>query len=793
MPVGARRHAAAPAWLRAAPHAVLAAFCAGLCAPLAGIGAPAPGLAVCLVAAAGAGLAAVRGAAAPALALLLVAAGAAGVAWGSARYAATAPPAVAVPVRVSGTVVVDAPPRPDGFGGLRARARADDLRTASGERLPGRTRLLLDLAAGPGAPALGERVRVEGWMRAPAGAASPDWWRAWLARQGIAGRLRPERMTPAGRRGGLDGLRDRWRTWASAHAGAGLSGDREALVRGMALGGGDELSEEAATAFRDAGLWHLLAVSGQNVTVVALAALALLRALGARRRAAVGGAALVMAAYCLACDGGASVARAGIAGGLGLLAELRSAPRERWYLMLAGLAALLAHDPRAIGDPGLQLSFAAVAGLFLLAPPLEGWMRGWLPGRVAGLAAVAAAAGLATAPVTVAHFGRLSVVGLALNVVAVPVAAPVVILALLGMAAGALVPAAGVALSWLAGAGAWLLLEAAKWASRLPGAAVDLPGWAAPALAALPAAVVAAAAWVRPGGPPAWVRHPATWRVAAAAVVLMVAGGWALGRPEPPAPWPAGPAVTALDIGQGDAILLRGPDGSAALFDTGPPGGDGRAAPVVAALRRLGVHRLDAMVLTHDSLDHVGGAREVLARMPVAAVLSPVPPEDGWLPWAQAALDDARRRGVPAGELRSGAAFRVGPWRVRVLSPRGPRPRGADPNPWSLVALASAGPLDVLLTADAESDALRRLVTGRVEVLKVSHHGSEDPGLPDELARMRPRVALISAGEGNAFRHPRPETLAALAAAGSAAWRTDRSGDVTAVLDGGVLGVAGTR
>ena len=69
-----------------------------------------------------------------------------------------------------------------------------------------------------------------------------------------------------------------------------------------------------------------------------------------------------MAAYCLACDGGASVARAGIAGGLGLLAELRSAPRERWYLMLAGLAALLAHDPRAIGDPGLQLSFAAVAG-----------------------------------------------------------------------------------------------------------------------------------------------------------------------------------------------------------------------------------------------------------------------------------------------------------------------------------------------------------------------------------------------------------------------------------------------
>jgi competence protein ComEC len=199
------------------------------------------------------------------------------------------------------------------------------------------------------------------------------------------------------------------------------------------------------------------------------------------------------------------------------------------------------------------------------------------------------------------------------------------------------------------------------------------------------------------------------------------------------------------------------------------------------------------MVLTHDSLDHVGGARDVMARMPVAAVLSPVPPRDGWLPWAQAALDDARRRGIPAGELRAGSAFRVGPWGVRVLNPRGPRPPGADPNPWSLVALASAGPLDVLLTADAESDALRRLVTGQVDVLKVSHHGSEDPGLPEELARLRPRVALISAGEGNPFRHPRPETLAALAAAGAAAWRTDRSGDVTAVLAGGAIGVAGTR
>ena len=95
--------------------------------------------------------------------------------------------------------------------------------------------------------------------------------------------------------------------------------------------------------------------------------------------------------------------------------------------------------------------------------------------------------------------------------------------------------------------------------------------------------------------------------------------------------------------------------------------------------------------------------------------------------------------------------------------------------------------------ADAESDALSGLVTGAVDVLKVSHHGSEDPGLAAELSRLRPRIALISAGENNPFRHPRPETLAALASARVSTWRTDRSGDLTVAISRGALVVSGTR
>jgi competence protein ComEC len=787
-----RVHARAPAALRLAPHGLLALLCGGLLAALAAA-APVAGAAGAAVAAAlAAGGCALRGRAGPALALLGAAVALAGWAWGTARLAATAAPRLDLPARASGAVVVDATPVPDGRGGVRARAVASGLALEPGGPVPDGTRLLLDLDDGRSPPGLGDRLRVEGRMRPAADRDDPGWWRRWLARQAIAGRLRPDVATPDGRRGGPAGLRDRWRRWTAASAGAGLEGDRRELVRGMALGGGAGLSQEAADAFRDAGLWHLLAVSGQNVTVVAVAALALLMAAGLRRRAAVAGAAAVMAAYCLACEGGASVGRAGIVGGLGLVAELRSSPRERWYLLLAGLALLLAHQPRAIGDPGLQLSFAAVAGLFTIAPPLAAWLRGWLPGRVADLAAMAGAAGLATAPVLVWQFGRLSLAGLALNVVAVPLAAPVVVLALAGIAAGALLPAAGVALAWVAGLGAAALLAAARAAAAIPGAAVDVPGWAGPLLVPLGVAPPLVARALGPGEGGARLRA-LPWRalaVAAAAAAAAALAGWALTRPGPPPPWPAAPAVTALDVGQGDAILLRSPEGAAALVDAGPPG---PPAPVAAALARLGVRRLDALILTHDSLDHVGGGIAVLDRVDVGVVLHEPAPEDGFAPAHRRVTDAARARGVPVGELRAGSRLTAGRWGLRVLSPARGRVAGQDPNPASLVALASADGLDVLLTADAESDALARLSLPRVDVLKVSHHGSEDPGLAPVLGRLRPAAALISAGEGNPFRHPRPETLAALAAAGVAAWRTDRSGDVTATASGPGVAVAASR
>ena len=198
------------------------------------------------------------------------------------------------------------------------------------------------------------------------------------------------------------------------------------------------------------------------------------------------------------------------------------------------------------------------------------------------------------------------------------------------------------------------------------------------------------------------------------------------------------------------------------------------------------------MVLTHPQRDHVGGAEEVLRRLRVLQVLDPALPS----PSAdeRRALAAARERGVSLVTVRAGQEYTLGRLRLRVLWPDGPGSASEDPNQRAVVLLASYGATDVLLTADAESDVTGRLPLRQIEVLKVAHHGSEDAGLPAQLRLLRPRVAVISVGKDNDYRHPRPETLAALQAVpGLALYRTDRHGRVVVESDGRALTVRTER
>ncbi|MBA2642404.1 MAG: MBL fold metallo-hydrolase, partial [Actinobacteria bacterium] len=190
----------------------------------------------------------------------------------------------------------------------------------------------------------------------------------------------------------------------------------------------------------------------------------------------------------------------------------------------------------------------------------------------------------------------------------------------------------------------------------------------------------------------------------------------------------------------------------------------------------------------HPQRDHVGGAADVVRQLRVGAVLDPVLAATG--PEREEAVAAARERGVPIRPIRTGSEFRAGGLVLRVLWPPDPGLPSEDPNLNAVVLMASYGDLDVFLPADAESDVTARLPLGAVEVLKVAHHGSEDPGLDEELRMLRPRIAVISVGRSNDYGHPRAETLAALATVpGVAVYRTDEDGRVVVESDGRTLRV----
>jgi competence protein ComEC len=263
--------------------------------------------------------------------------------------------------------------------------------------------------------------------------------------------------------------------------------------------------------------------------------------------------------------------------------------------------------------------------------------------------------------------------------------------------------------------------------------------------------------------------------VAAAALAAVVLAGRSGTAPEHL-------VVSFLDVGQGDATLLQHGD-AAVLVDTGPPGG-----PVLRRLREAGVRDLDVLVLTHSSADHDGEADAVLERHRVGLLL------DGSEPGARsagavAAGVLAARRGVRRVASDAGQLLRAGTLELRVLAPDREQPAsaGADPNDRATVLHVRDGAFDLLLTADAESGATAALRLPRVDLLKVAHHGSEDPGLPALLRRVRPRAAVIPVGP-NTYGHPHPSTLAALRAV-PLVRRTDRHGTVRVHVRAGALAI----
>jgi competence protein ComEC len=559
-----------------------------------------------------------------------------------------------------------------------------------------------------------------------------------------------------------------------------------ALARGFVLGEDEGIDTGTAEDFRRAGLSHLLAVSGQNVALLALLAMPVLALLGMPLRVRLVWVLGLIAVYVPLTGAGPSIQRAGVMGALSVLATLRGRRSSRLYALVLAALVTLAIDPGIAADVGWQLSFAAVLGILFLAAPLAAAIgavlgggrrpgsRGPLAATLTEGAAMTSAATLATAPLIAFHFGELSTVTLAANLLALPAVAPAMWLGMLAAAAGQ-VPGFPVEAVNLPDA---LLLayvaQVASWCARPSWASIAVglgPGGLVASYAAIAAGALLAPRLLRRLRTSFQARRPLVVALAALAALVLAGGG--TGSPGPP-PAPAGLRITVLDVGQGDAILFQPAAAPAILVDGGPPG-DGLAA----ALHEAGVGRLAAAVVTHDQSDHAGGIEEALGVVPIGTLLYGVA---GRRLVGEAAAAGVRTDRVAAGDrLRSGRLHLDFLWPPPSLLDGSHA--GEDPNRLALVAVARWGRFSMLLSADAEAESTP-IDPGPVDVLKVAHHGSEDAGLDGLLERTMPRLAVISVGEDNPYGHPTAATLATLASHRVRTLRTDRDGAVVIEVRG---------
>ncbi len=714
------------------------------------------------------------------MALILAVGAGAGLALGTARLRAIDAGAYAAPPGTRATLrghVIAVPRRSRGTVRVRVETAAGRLAIEAPEPIA-------DLPIGAEVSASGVVVRP------------PPWLRANLRLHGVTRILRASRIAlTEARRGGIAGRIDAVRSRAERALGRGMPAEQASLARGFVLGEDDRISPATTSAFQRSGLAHHLAVSGENVLLLALLAAPLLAALGLSLRARLVWLLALIALYVPLAGGGASIQRAGVMGAAALIATLAGRPASRSYALLLAAAATLTLNPRATSDVGWQLSFAAVVGIFVWAAPLRGLLlgrarggSGWRAGLADGVA-VTVAATLATAPLMAHHFDAFSATSLPANVLALPAIAPSMWLGMTVAALGQFPFVPVEPLNWINSALLAYVGQIASWMAAPGWAQLPLPmgSWACvgAAYAVLLASSSALRRWgarrrgLRAAGFRAHRRpgNRSAVRLAAACLSLLsllaapgLLGGGAAGRP------PAGLRVSVLDVGQGDAILLQPSDGPALLVDGGPPGDE-----LKSDLDRLGADSLAAAIATHDQSDHTGGLEELLGSLPIDRFV--------YADVGRHLITEARSAGAAPTRVVGGSGLRSGSLQLEVLWPPRELLGGAapeDPNTRSLVILARWHGFSMLLTGDAEAEAVP-IDPGPIDVLKVAHHGSADAGLGALLDRTRPRLAVISVGEDNPFGHPVATTPATLAAHGVEVLRTDRVGMVT--IEAGRRGV----
>ena len=717
-------------------------------------------------------------------------------------------PTAATPLTVWGTVD-DVPSGSD--WSIRFRVRADSAERGTVRR-PVRGLVQVSLMTpsdrSPVYPALrlGDRVRVAGRLEPPPRPRNPAQmdYGAYLRNQGVWATLRVEgeegvQFLAPSRRPATTVAVAVQRHVRRALAQVVPSADARGVLLALLLADRSGVDGDALDTFRQTGLMHLLAVSGLHIGLVGLALYAVLKpVLGRLRlrhrtvealRTTV--TLMVLAVYVLVTGGSVSVVRAFVMVSLLLVGRALERPSDTLNTLGAAALVLLLVRPTALYDVGFQLSFAAVAAIVTLTPLVTSIVPSSvrerpLAGSVVGSVAVSLAATLGTAPVLLAHFGRLPLGALVLNLPAIPLTGLTLGAGLGAVATAGWMTPAALAFGALADVAARaLLLTSRIGAEWLDWAAVDTFVDDPFVLAALALAVGALAVWTRPA---------LRLRLALVALGLLTVTAWTHAQAARPHL-----DVVFLDVGQGDATLVALPNGRHVLVDAGlrSPYVDEGERTILPHLDRYGVHALDALVLTHADADHVGGAASVLRHIPVGRLVVNGRGGDSDL-WAHV-LHTADSLSVPVEAVEAGdtLAFDAAV-RVRVLGPAPPRPAlaasasqgPASANEASVVLRIEHGRTRWLLSGDAERGGEADVVAryGRLlgsDVVKVGHHGSRTSSIPEFVeATGAPAFAVVSVARRNRYGLPDEEPLARWTQTGAQTLLTSAEGAVWLRSDG---------
>ncbi len=569
--------------------------------------------------------------------------------------------------------------------------------------------------------------------------------------------------------------------------------DREGrLMVAMLFNDMRNLGDDEKAIFRDSQTFHLFAVSGMHVAILAFVLNLLFRALRFGVRASWLGVAVVLLIYLWIIGFVPSATRSYLMLVAFTAAYVLGREVDALTSLFFAIAAVVAFDPAAPWKAGFVLSVAGVTGIILLAPLLLLWFpwpgenrhSGWRRWAANGMKLLMAtiAVSIFLLPLQVYYFGFWNAVSPVANLLQAILAEFVLSAGILTAVAGLVSEEAGALAGQSASAIMWMIYGISKAAAELPEGMFyfrQIPLWL---LMACYGILIGGYYLVHRDSPEFRLKSRARFATHACCCLgmLIVFQHWSDSRQDELEIW-------SLDVGQGDATLVRFSNGETLLIDGGRSDPDMGRLVVVPQLRGLGISRLDYIVATHDDDDHTGGLAEVIRSVGCKNLLVPAGLE-AKSKSTKAMLKAAKDRNCVVQTVSSGYTARAGEALIEILNPlKGAANTGND-NENSVVLQVSLGQFSALLMGDAGLAVEERLIRERklspVTLLKAGHHGSKTATGKDLLVAVRPKCVLISCGAGNRFGHPATDVMARLALAGGEIFRTDVDGAICVSTNG---------